>query len=117
YTDILTDEKANATVAEFVRSKIRSIVDDAETAEALSPRTFPFATKRPCLDNGYYAAYNLPHVMLVDLRATPIETITPRGILTTEGEHALDTIVFATGFDALTGSQLAIDIVGRAGVG
>ncbi|MCC0093284.1 NAD(P)/FAD-dependent oxidoreductase [Streptomyces flavotricini] len=116
YTDILTDEKANATVAEFVRSKIRSIIDDAETAEALSPRTFPFATKRPCLDTGYYAAYNLPHVMLVDLRATPIETITPRGILTTEEEHALDTIVFATGFDALTGSQLAIDIVGSAGV-
>ncbi|MFI5666456.1 flavin-containing monooxygenase [Streptomyces sp. NPDC051704] len=116
YTDILTDEKANATVAEFVRSKIRSIVDDAETAEVLSPRTFPFATKRPCLDTGYYAAYNLPHVMLVDLRSTPIETITPRGILTTEGEHALDMIVLATGFDALTGSQLAIDIVGRAGV-
>ncbi|MFE5771928.1 flavin-containing monooxygenase [Streptomyces sp. NPDC056485] len=116
YTDILTDEKANATVAEFVRSKIRSIVDDPETAEALSPRTFPFATKRPCLDTGYYTAYNLPHVTLVDLRATPIETITSRGILTTEGEHTLDTIVFATGFDALTGSQLAIDIVGRAGV-
>ncbi|MFJ9552091.1 flavin-containing monooxygenase [Streptomyces erythrochromogenes] len=99
YTDILTDEKANATVAEFVRSKIRSIVDDPETAEVLSPRAFPFATKRPCLDTGYYAAYNLPHVTLVDLRATPIETMTRRGIRTTEGEHVLDTIVFATGFD------------------
>lgn len=116
YTDILTDETANETVAEFVRSKIRSTVTDPATAELLSPRTFPFATKRPCLDTGYYATYNLPHVTLVDLRTTPIETITPRGIRTSDGEHVLDTIVFATGFDALTGSQLAIDIVGRGGV-
>jgi cyclohexanone monooxygenase len=116
FTDILTDEKANETVAEFIRSKIRSIVTDPATAELLSPRTFPFATKRPCLDSGYYATYNLPHVTLVDLRTTPIETITPRGIRTSDGEHLLDAIVFATGFDALTGSQLAIDIVGRGGV-
>ncbi|UQA92356.1 flavin-containing monooxygenase [Streptomyces halobius] len=117
YTDILTDEKANETVAEFVRSKIRSIVTDPATAELLSPRTFPFATKRPCLDTGYYATYNRPHVTLVDLRTTPIETITPRGIRTSDGrEHALDAIVFATGFDALTGSQLAVDIVGKGGV-
>jgi cyclohexanone monooxygenase len=116
YTDILTDEKANETVAEFVRSKIRSIVTDPATAELLSPRSYPFATKRPCLGTGYYATYNLPHVTLVDLRTTPIETITPRGIRTSEGEHALDMIVFATGFDALTGSQLSIDIVGKDGV-
>ncbi|MFD0353172.1 flavin-containing monooxygenase [Streptomyces sp. NPDC127110] len=116
YTDILTDAKANETVAEFVRSKIRSIVTDPATAELLSPRTFPFATKRPCLDTGYYATYNRPHVRLVDLRTTPIERITPRGVLTPDGEHAFDAIVFATGFDALTGSQLAIDIVGKAGV-
>ncbi|GAU71270.1 putative steroid monooxygenase [Streptomyces sp. NBRC 110611] len=116
YTDILTDEKANETVAEFIRSKIRSIVTDPATAELLSPRTFPFATKRPCLDTGYYATYNRPHVTLVDLRMTPIETITPRGIRTSDGEHALDAIVFATGFDALTGSQLAIDIVGKGGM-
>ncbi|CAL9325271.1 flavin-containing monooxygenase [Streptomyces sp. SudanB182_2057] len=115
YTDILTDEKANETVAEFVRSKIRSIVTDPATAELLSPRTYPFATKRPCLGTGYYAAYNRPHVSLVDLRTTPIETITPRGIRTSAGEHDLDMIVFATGFDALTGSQLAIDIVGKGG--
>ncbi|MEV0375702.1 NAD(P)/FAD-dependent oxidoreductase [Streptomyces sp. NPDC050636] len=116
YTDILTNETANETVAEFVRSKIRSIVTDPATAELLSPRTFPFATKRPCLDTGYYATYNRPHVTLVDLRTTPIETITPQGIRTSEGEHALDAIVFATGFDALTGSQLAFDIVGKGGV-
>ncbi|MDN3260427.1 NAD(P)/FAD-dependent oxidoreductase [Streptomyces sp. CSDS2] len=116
YTDILTDEKANETVAEFVRAKIRSIVTDPATAELLSPRTYPFATKRPCLGTGYYATYNRPHVTLVDLRTTPIETITPRGIRTSDGEHDLDMIVFATGFDALTGSQLAIDIVGKGGV-
>lgn len=116
YTDILTDEAANETVAEFVRSKIRAIVTDPATADLLSPRTFPFATKRPCLGTDYYATYNLPHVKLVDLRTTPIETITPRGIRTTQGEHVLDVIVFATGFDALTGSQLAIDIVGKGGV-
>ncbi|CAL9667708.1 flavin-containing monooxygenase [Streptomyces sp. enrichment culture] len=116
YTDILTDEKANETVAEFVRAKIRSIVTDPETAELLSPRTYPFATKRPCLGTGYYATYNRSHVTLVDLRTTPIETITPRGIRTSDGEHALDMIVLATGFDALTGSQLAIDIVGKGGV-
>ncbi|MFF9021948.1 flavin-containing monooxygenase [Streptomyces eurythermus] len=116
YTDILTDEKANETVAEFVRAKIRSIVTDPATAELLSPRTYPFATKRPCLGTDYYATYNRPHVTLVDLRTTPIETITPRGIRTSDGEHALDMIVFATGFDALTGSQLAIDIVGKGGV-
>ncbi|MFE1775672.1 flavin-containing monooxygenase [Streptomyces sp. NPDC059008] len=116
YTDILTDEKANETVAEFVRSKIRSTVTDPATAELLSPRTYPFATKRPCLDTGYYATYNLPHVKLVDLRTTPIETITRRGIRTSDGEHILDAIVFATGFDALTGSQLAFDIVGKNGV-
>ncbi|MEU9984957.1 NAD(P)/FAD-dependent oxidoreductase [Streptomyces sp. NPDC050856] len=116
YTDILTDETANETAAEFIRSKIRSIVTDPATAELLSPRTFPFATKRPCLGTGYYATYNLPHVTLVDLRTTPIETITPRGIRTSDGEHIVDTIVLATGFDALTGSQLAIDIVGKGGV-
>ncbi|MFH8609971.1 flavin-containing monooxygenase [Streptomyces sp. NPDC018029] len=114
YTDILTDEKANETAAEFVRSKIRSIVADPVTAELLCPR-FPFATKRPCLGTDYYATYNLPHVSLVDLRTTPIERITPRGIRTSDREHELDMIVLATGFDALTGSQLAIDIVGKGG--
>ncbi len=116
YTDILTDTTANETAAEFVRSKIRSIVTDPATAELLSPRTFPYATKRPCLDTGYYAAYNLPHVSLVDLRTTPIEAITPHGVRTSDADHDLDAIVFATGFDALTGSQLAIDIVGKGGV-
>ncbi|QLE70373.1 NAD(P)/FAD-dependent oxidoreductase [Streptomyces rectiverticillatus] len=115
YTDILADRDANETVAEFVRSKIRSIVTDPATAETLSPRTFPFGTKRPCLDTGYYATYNKPHVNVVDLTETPIVEITPRGVKTSDGEHAVDVIVFATGFDAMTGSQVAVDIVGKGG--
>ncbi|MFC5144894.1 flavin-containing monooxygenase [Streptomyces aureoversilis] len=115
YTDILADRAANETVAEFVRSKIRSIVTDPATAETLSPRTFPFGTKRPCLDTNYYATYNKPHVNVVDLTETPIVEITPRGIKTSDREHAVDVIVFATGFDAMTGSQVAVDIVGKGG--
>ncbi|WJY42013.1 NAD(P)/FAD-dependent oxidoreductase [Streptomyces sp. P9-2B-2] len=115
YTDILVDRDANETVAEFVRSKIRSIVTDPETAETLSPSTFPFGTKRPCLDTGYYATYNKPHVRVVDLTRTPIVEITPRGIRISDREHAVDVIPFATGFDALTGSQVAMDIVGKGG--
>ncbi|MEU1674536.1 NAD(P)/FAD-dependent oxidoreductase [Streptomyces roseifaciens] len=115
YTDILADRAANETVAEFVRSKIRSIVTDPATAETLSPRTFPFGTKRPCLDTNYYATYNEPHVNVVDLTETPIVEITPRGIKTSDREHAVDVIVFATGFDAMTGSQVAVDIVGKGG--
>ncbi|MFD0385463.1 flavin-containing monooxygenase [Streptomyces stramineus] len=113
YTDILADRAANETVAEFVRSKIRSIVTDPETAETLSPRTFPFGTKRPCLDTDYYATYNRPHVKVVDLTKTPIVEITPKGVRTSDREHAVDVIVFATGFDAMTGSQVAVDIVGK----
>ncbi|MEU1820428.1 NAD(P)/FAD-dependent oxidoreductase [Streptomyces roseifaciens] len=115
YTDILADRAANETVAEFVRSKIRSIVTDPATAETLSPRTFPFGAKRPCLDTDYYATYNEPHVNVVDLTETPIVEITPRGIKTSDREHAVDVIVFATGFDAMTGSQVAVDIVGKGG--
>ncbi|MFI1255538.1 flavin-containing monooxygenase [Streptomyces netropsis] len=115
YTDILADRAANETVAEFVRSKIRSIVTDPETAETLSPRTFPFGTKRPCLDTGYYATYNKPHVRVVDLARTPIVEITPRGVRTSDREDDVDVIVFATGFDAMTGSQVAVDIVGKGG--
>ncbi|MFE0043937.1 flavin-containing monooxygenase [Streptomyces albireticuli] len=115
YTDLLADRAANETVSEFVRSKIRSIVTDPETAETLSPRTFPFGTKRPCLDTDYYATYNKPHVKVVDLTATPIVEITPKGVRTSDGEHPVDVIVFATGFDAMTGSQVAVDIVGKGG--
>jgi cyclohexanone monooxygenase len=116
YIDILIDPAANATAAEFVRDKIRATVHDPEVAEALCPRTFPVGTKRMCLDTGYYETYNRPNVHLVDLRKTPLTEFTPTGIRTTTAEYALDAIVFATGFDAMTGALTAIDIRGRNGV-
>ncbi|MDD7938426.1 NAD(P)/FAD-dependent oxidoreductase [Actinomycetospora lutea] len=115
YTDSIVDPAANETAAEFVREKIRGIVDDPETAETLCPRDHPFGTKRPCLDSGYYATFNRETVHLVDLKKTPLTEITEHGVRTSEAEYAVDDIVFATGFDAMTGSLAAIDIRGRAG--
>jgi cation diffusion facilitator CzcD-associated flavoprotein CzcO len=116
YVDILVDPAANETAAEFIRDKIRSIVHDPEVAETLCPRTFPVGTKRMCLDSGYYETYNRPNVHLVDLRKTPLIEFTPTGIRTSAAEYELDAIVFATGFDALTGALNAIEIRGRNGV-
>ena len=116
FDDLLTDADANETAAEFVRDKIRSIVDDPATAEALCPSDHPIGTKRPCLDTDYYRTYNLPHVRLVDLRATPITTITETGIETTDESFDVDDIVFATGFDAMTGAVVAVDIRGVDGL-
>jgi cyclohexanone monooxygenase len=116
YADLLTDEAANETVSEFVRGKIREIVKDPVVAEQLTPRDYPFATKRPCLGRGYYEMFNRDHVRLVDLRDTPIVRMTPAGIETTAGELEFDAVVFATGFDALTGAAARIDITGRGGV-
>jgi cyclohexanone monooxygenase len=115
YTDLLIDERANETVSEFVRGKIREIVREPALAEKLTPRRYPFATKRPCLGRGYYEMFNRDHVRLVDLRETPIVRINPRGIETTEGELPFDAIIFATGFDALTGAAARIEIIGRGG--
>ena len=106
---------ANEVVAEMIRERIREQVRDPEVAEALSPRNHPFGTKRPCLDDGYYATFNLPHVRLVDLRATPLVTVTERGVQTTAEEIDADVLVLATGFDAMTGALLTIDPVGREG--
>jgi cyclohexanone monooxygenase len=116
FTDTMISEAANETAAEFVRNKIRSIVTDPATAELLCARDYPIGTKRPCLDTDYYATYNNPHVQLVNLRETPIEEITEQGIRTSEQEHEFDAIVFATGFDAMTGALAAIDIRGKQGV-
>ena len=113
YADILIDQAANETAAEFARTKIRSVVRDPHTAEALSPRTFPIGTKRICLDTGYYETFNQPNVRLVDLRATPLTEFTPGGLRTSEAEYEFDAIVFATGFDAMTGALAAIEIRGR----
>jgi cation diffusion facilitator CzcD-associated flavoprotein CzcO len=116
YTDVLVDPAANETAAEFIRAKIRAVVADPEVAEKLSPRTYPFGTKRPCLDTGYYQTFNRPNVHLVDLRETPLVEFTATGVQTSAAHYELDAIVFATGFDAMTGALLAIDITGRDGV-
>ncbi|SDB75042.1 flavin-containing monooxygenase, partial [Belnapia rosea] len=115
FRDLLTDKAANDTASEFLRAKIRSIVKDPKTAAILSNIDHPYATKRPPIDSGYFEAFNRDNVTLVDLRAAPIERITPRGIKTKDAEYPLDIIVFATGFDALTGPLLRIDVRGRDG--
>jgi cyclohexanone monooxygenase len=115
YADLGTDRAANDTAVAFVADKIRSIVNDPDIAEALTPRDYPIGTKRLCVDTGYYATFNRDNVTLVDLRKTPIETVTATGIRTTAGEIELDAIVYATGFDAMTGALTRIDIRGRGG--
>ncbi|HVM52493.1 MAG TPA: NAD(P)/FAD-dependent oxidoreductase [Acidimicrobiales bacterium] len=115
YYDIALNEEANETAAEFIRSKIREIVKDPDIAEKLSPRDHPYASKRPPIDTDYFETFNRDNVTLVDLKESPIIEITSTGVRTSAGEHELDVIVFATGFDAMTGSLLKIDIRGRDG--
>jgi cation diffusion facilitator CzcD-associated flavoprotein CzcO len=113
YVDVLIDPAANETAAEFARAKIRAVVTDPDVAETLSPRSHPIGTKRPCLDTGYYETFNKPNVHLVDLRQTPLVEFTETGLRTSDREFEFDAIVFATGFDAMTGALKAIDIRGR----
>jgi cyclohexanone monooxygenase len=115
YVDLLTNKEANDTAAEFCRENIRAVVRDARIAELLSPKDYPVGTKRMCVDTGYYETFNRDNVTLVDIRRAPIEAITPHGLTTREAAYALDSIVFATGFDAMTGALLGIDIRGRGG--
>ncbi|MEU6577262.1 NAD(P)/FAD-dependent oxidoreductase [Streptomyces sp. NPDC046805] len=115
FADLRTSHESSETAAEFVRQKIRQIVEDPKTAELLTPTTYPFATKRPCVDTGYYATFNRQDVELVDVKAAPIQEITKTGIRTAKAEYTLDAIVFATGFDAMTGAINSIDIRGRDG--
>jgi cation diffusion facilitator CzcD-associated flavoprotein CzcO len=115
FRDLVLDEEANKTAADFVRSKIDEIVQDPAIAELLKPRDFPIGTKRLPLDSGYYETFNRPNVTLVDLRRTPVEEITPAGIRTSAGHHDVDVIVYATGFDALTGPLEGLGIRGRGG--
>jgi cation diffusion facilitator CzcD-associated flavoprotein CzcO len=115
FQDLLADKAANDTAAEFLRNKIREIVKDPRTAAILADIDHPYAAKRPPIDTDYFETYNRDNVALVDLRAEPIERITPGGIRTAKGEYPLDIIVFATGFDAMTGPLLRIDIRGRDG--
>lgn len=116
FTDLLVNREANDTAAEFVRARIHEVVDDPAVAERLSPRSHPLGTKRPCLDTDYYATFNRDNVTLVDVRETPIVEVTPAGIRTTAEEFPCDVLVFATGFDAMTGPMLGPDIVGRGGI-
>ncbi len=113
YNDITTDRRANDTAAEFIRSKIREEVNDPETADILVPTDHPFASKRALIDTNYFETYNRDNVDLVDIRHSPIREITPTGLRTDDEEYELDIIVFATGFDAMTGTFFKIDIRGR----
>jgi cation diffusion facilitator CzcD-associated flavoprotein CzcO/acetyl esterase/lipase len=115
FADLGSNPDANETLCEFLREKIRSIVRDPETADALTPKNHFYGTKRPCLDTRYYETFNRPNVRLVDVRKDPIETITERGIDTAARSYDFDALVFATGFDALTGPIVAVDIRGRDG--
>lgn len=114
FGDLGASLEANEHAAEFVRGKIRSIVQDPDTAEKLCPTTV-FGCKRLCADTGYFDTYNLPHVSLIDVNEHPIRRLTPAGIVAGEREHEFDAIVFATGFDAMTGSLLRCDIRGTGG--
>jgi cyclohexanone monooxygenase len=116
YTDVLVNREANEVVAEFMRDRIRETVADPAVAELLCPRTYPVGAKRLCQSDDYYAMFNSANVTLVDIRSSPIESVCPGGIKTTTDSYELDMIVFATGFDALTGALFAMDIRGVDGV-
>jgi len=115
FNDLIIDPSSNEVAAEFVRDKIRAVVRDPEVAELLAPRQV-LGCKRLCADSGYYETFNRDNVRLVDISDSPIERITPAGIVARAEEHEVDVIVFATGFDAMTGALLKVDIIGRDGV-
>ena len=115
FRDVLTDPKANALFSDFVARKIRQRVKDPATAEKLIPKCHGFGTRRVPQETGYYEAYNLPHVELVDTRATPIERITETGVRTSDAERGFDMIIYATGFDAITGAFDRIEFRGTGG--
>jgi cyclohexanone monooxygenase len=116
FSDLMRDPTANKYAAEFVASKIRDIVDDPAVADILVPKSdLPFGTKRLCVDTNYYETFNRPNVSLVDVKASPIQEITPYGLRTQDREFDLDMIILATGFDAMTGALLRIDIRGIGG--
>ena len=115
FSDIMNTDQANATAAGFVRRKIGSIVKDPRVAKMLMPTDHPLGAKRLCIDTNYYDTFNRENVTLVDLREDPIQSMTPNGILLASGELAVETIVLATGFDAITGPLLAIDLLGCDG--
>ncbi|CAF3352085.1 unnamed protein product [Rotaria sp. Silwood2] len=115
FNDLVLNQEANDTAAEFLRTKIREIVKDPAVVEKLLPYGFPLGAKRLCLDTDYFDTFNRDNVTLVDLRQESIDEITPTGIRIGDKKYELDDIVFATGFDAFTGALFKIDIRGRAG--
>jgi len=114
FADLLVERQANETAAEFVRAKIRGVVRDPAVAATLSPRN-TFGCKRLCIDTGYYETFNRPNVTLIDVNCAPIEGVTRDGLIAGGKTYQVDAIVFATGFDAMTGALRNIDIRGRAG--
>jgi cyclohexanone monooxygenase len=115
FSDQMTDIAANEEARRFYEAKVRAIIDDPDVAELLIPNDHPIGTKRICTDTNFFQTFNKPHVKLISVRKTPIESIDPTGITTTDAHYDLDTIVLATGFDAMTGALVKIDIVGRGG--
>jgi len=115
FRDILINQEANDTITAFMQRKIRERVRDPKVADKLIPTNHGFGTRRVPLESGYYEVYNQPNVRLVDLRDTPIERITKAGIKTSDTAYAFDMIIYATGFDAITGSFDRIDIRGIDG--
>ncbi len=116
YEDALVDAEANELACEMYREQVRRIVRDPQTAEGLMPRDYPLGCKRPVIDTDYFATFNRDNVTLVDLRRGGIERITPTGVQTAQGHFDLDALVYATGFDAMTGTLLRVDIRGREGL-
>jgi cyclohexanone monooxygenase len=116
FTDLFSDLDANEAAADFVRRYIRQVVKDPAVAELLIPKDHPIGVKRPPMDDDYYATFNRENVSLVDIRSAPITGIRGRTLFTTEGSYELDALVLATGFDAITGALLAIDVKGRDGI-
>jgi cation diffusion facilitator CzcD-associated flavoprotein CzcO len=116
YADILLDAEANRVASDFLRRKIAARIPRPDLVDKMLPTTHGFATRRPTVDSGYFEAFARDTVDLVDLRADPIEQFTPTGLRTRSAEHALDMVIFATGFDALTGALLKPRIAGRGGL-
>ena len=116
FRDMLTNREANALISDFVARKIRERVKDPKVADKLIPKDHGFGTRRVPMETRYYEVYNQPNVELVDIKETPIERITPKGIKTSEREYEFDIIIYATGFDAITGSFDRIDIRGLDGL-
>jgi len=115
FADVMTEPRVNDEVADFLRGKIAEVVDDPRKAELLTPRGFYVGTRRICVGTDYYEAYNRPNVSIVDVKAHPIERITAAGVVVNGTEHALDCLIFATGFDALTGALTSIELRGEDG--